>query len=89
MGEIAREYGVIDAFIYDSGVVAITTNFKIISITSFADPRPTALDVTLTEIPHCWTVVPPENSLSRHVEVVLAVKETIIVVDFVQSQDQV
>jgi vacuolar protein sorting-associated protein 16 len=57
-------------------VIEINRSFKILAISSFLDPKPAMLQSSLTEMPHCWTVVTPERSLSRHVEVLVAVGET-------------
>jgi hypothetical protein len=89
MGEIARDFGVLEAFIWDSGVVILTGNFQLISLNSFTEPRPVQIHVPLTQMPHSWTVVPPAKSLSRHIEVLLSVERTIYVADSFQCNDQV
>jgi len=43
----------------------------------------------LTEKPHSWIVLPPQFTLSRSLEVFLAVGNTILVVDMSEVQDQV
>jgi len=43
----------------------------------------------LTEKPHSWIVLPPQFTLSRSIEVFLAVGNTILVVDMSDVQDQV
>lgn len=43
----------------------------------------------LNEPPHSWAVIPPQYTLSRHVEVLLATGSTILTVDAKESQDQV
>lgn len=42
----------------------------------------------LSEPPHAWAVIPPEHSISRHVEVLLSVDTSILAVDNVESLDQ-
>lgn len=74
--------------VWDSGVVVLTGNFQLIALNSFSDSHPTQIHVPLTEMPHCWTIVPPERSLSKHVEVLLAVEKTIYIADSSQCQDQ-
>lgn len=43
----------------------------------------------ISEPPHCWTVILPQYTLSRHVEVLIATAATIIVVDGQDAVDQV
>ncbi|KDQ58687.1 hypothetical protein JAAARDRAFT_57575 [Jaapia argillacea MUCL 33604] len=38
--------------------------------------------------PHCWAVIPPDFTISRHVEVLLSVDTTIFTVDNLESVDQ-
>lgn len=68
----------------------MTGNFQFISVTNFDEPRPKQLaDPGITEPPHCWTVILPQFTLSRHVEVLIASAATIIVVDAQDATDQV
>jgi hypothetical protein len=68
----------------------MTGNFQFISVTNFDEPRPKQLaDPGISEPPHCWTVILPQFTLSRHVEVLIASAETIIVVDAQDATDQV
>jgi hypothetical protein len=39
--------------------------------------------------PHFWNVIPPDQTISRHVEVLLALDSTILSVDNLESVDQV
>ncbi|CAG8504867.1 16310_t:CDS:10 [Funneliformis caledonium] len=85
----AKEYSVIDCQIWGTGLVALTGNFKLIVLTNFEEPRPHLMaDPGLNEPPHSWTVIPPQYTLSRHVEVLLATGSTILTVDTKESQDQ-
>jgi hypothetical protein len=43
----------------------------------------------LVSAPHCWTVVPPDRSVSGHVEVLAAVDATVLTIDEVETVDQV
>jgi len=42
----------------------------------------------LTEPPHSWAVIPPDMTISRHVEVLLSVESSILAVDNLESIDQ-
>lgn len=43
----------------------------------------------LTQPPFAWAVIPPDQTTSRHVEVLLSVESTIFTVDNLESIDQV
>ncbi|KAI9248907.1 Vps16, C-terminal region-domain-containing protein [Sporodiniella umbellata] len=67
----------------------MTAKFQLISITNFSEPQPKPLaDIRLDEPPHSWTVVPPQFTLSSHVEVFIATGQTILVVDGNETTDQ-
>lgn len=79
-----------DAKVFDTGVVIITNNLKLYAITDFNEPRPKALaNVGLLQPPFSWIVIPPNVSLSKHAEVLLAVNQTVLSVDSIGAQDQV
>ncbi|RUS17640.1 Vps16, N-terminal region-domain-containing protein, partial [Endogone sp. FLAS-F59071] len=86
LGEAAT---VIDCQIWGTGLVALTGNYQLIAVTNFDEPRPKKMaDPGLSEPPHSWTIIPPQYTLSRHVEVLLATRSTIIVIDALEAQDQ-
>ncbi|CAM0139156.1 Vacuolar protein sorting-associated protein 16 [Umbelopsis sp. WA50703] len=89
LGKEAKDQGITDCHIWGTGLVAMTGNFQFISVTNFDEPRPKQLaDPGISEPPHCWTVILPQFTLSRHVEVLIASAETIIVVDAQDATDQ-
>ncbi|KAJ3214860.1 hypothetical protein HDU67_001125 [Dinochytrium kinnereticum] len=89
LGEQAREAGVIDCRFWDSGLIAITKEFKLIAVSDFLEPRPKLLaDPKFRDVPHSWCIIPPQFSLSRHVEVLAAVGTSILTIDFNSVQDQ-
>ena len=45
--------------------------------------------IELLQSPHTWTVCTPQQSLSGHAEVYVAVRDTIFLVDYDQVVDQV
>nr|CAG8648885.1 189_t:CDS:10 [Entrophospora candida] len=83
LGKEAKDHSVIDCQIWGTGLVALTGNFKLIELTNFVEPRP-----KLMADPGIWTVIQPQYSLSRHVEVLLATGATILTVDAKEAQDQ-
>ncbi|OAD74766.1 hypothetical protein PHYBLDRAFT_124139 [Phycomyces blakesleeanus NRRL 1555(-)] len=89
LGKDAKEFGIIDCQIWGTGLVAMTGNYQLISVTNFDEPRPKPMaDTGLIEPPHSWAVIPPQYTLSRHVEVLIATGATVLVVDSKESQDQ-
>lgn len=42
----------------------------------------------LSEPPHTWTVIPPDQTISRHVEVLLSTESTVLSVDTLETVDQ-
>ncbi|KAG0040394.1 hypothetical protein BGZ82_003119 [Podila clonocystis] len=89
LGKEAKENKVIDVQIWGTGLVALTGSFQLIAVTNFDEPRPLFLaDAGINEPPHSWTVIPPKFTLSRHVEVLLAINSTILVVDATEARDE-
>ncbi|KAK3809948.1 MAG: Vps16, N-terminal region-domain-containing protein [Benniella sp.] len=81
LGKVAKDR-IIDVQIWGTGLVALTGNFQLVSVTNFDEPTPILLaDPEIHEPPHSWAIIPPKYTLSRHVEVLLAVNSTILVVD--------
>ncbi|ORX59517.1 hypothetical protein DM01DRAFT_1361698 [Hesseltinella vesiculosa] len=65
------------------------SNHQLVSVIDFCEPQPKHMaDTGLFEMPHSWTVIPPQYTLSRHVEVLIATGTTILVVDSKETQDQ-
>ncbi|KAI8644677.1 Vps16, C-terminal region-domain-containing protein [Parasitella parasitica] len=67
----------------------MTGKYQLISLTKFEEPQPRMMaELKLDEPFHSWTVVPPQFTLSRHVEVLIATGSTILVVDSKEVTDQ-
>ncbi|RCH85747.1 hypothetical protein CU098_002029, partial [Rhizopus stolonifer] len=89
LGKDAKNDGIIDCQIWGGGLVAMTGKYQLISVTNFEEPQPKPLaELRLEEPLHSWTVVPPQFTLSRHVEVLIATGSTILVVDSKEVTDQ-
>lgn len=58
-------------------------------MTYHGDPRPKLLAVPPEDEVHSWAVIPPAHTLSRSVEVLLAIGQTIYVVDPSEAEDRV
>lgn len=72
-----------------SGFIAVLSNNHLISVSHHGEVRPKQLAVPPTHAIHSWAIVPPAYTLSRTVEVLLAVDETIYVVDASEAEDRV
>lgn len=81
-----------DCRIYGTGIVVMTEQLQFFAVTSVEEgPRVRRLaDVPgLTEPPTSWAVIEPRFAISRNVEVLVAVGQSVFVVDATEAQDQV
>ena len=58
-------------------------------VASYHEPRPKLLAVPPEAEVHSWTVIPHQFTLSRSVEVLLAIGQTVYVIDSSESEDRV
>lgn len=73
---------------YDTGLVALLTNNTLISVSDYEEPRPKPLASLPEGHVHSWTLIPPNYTLSRSVEILLSIGETIYVVDATAAEDR-
>jgi hypothetical protein len=73
---------------YGTGFVALLGNNHLISVTSYTEPRPKLLAIPPTDPIVSWSIIPPVYSLSRSVEVILAIGATLYVVDATEAEDR-
>lgn len=88
LGTEAEEFGVVECRFYSTGFVALLGNNHLVSISRYEEPRPKLLAIPPNGEVHSLTLVPPEYTLSRSVEVLLAMEETIYVVDATDCEDR-
>ncbi|CZR57193.1 related to vacuolar protein sorting VACUOLELESS1 [Phialocephala subalpina] len=88
LGNGAEEYGVSACRFYGTGFVALLSNNHLISVTRYDEPRPRLLAEPPEGDVHSWTLIPPAYTLSRSVEVLLSIGQTIHVVDASESEDR-
>lgn len=74
---------------WSSGFVAILSNNHLIAVSHYVEPRPKLLAIPPEDIIYSWTVIPPAYTLSRSVEVLLAIGQTLFVVDATDAEDRV
>ncbi|KAI3536144.1 hypothetical protein CABS03_05346 [Colletotrichum abscissum] len=90
LGNGADEVGVVGCRFYETGMVALLGGNALVSVTSYAEPRPKLLAAPPQdqgEI-HAWAVVSPDHTLSRSVEVLLSIGETVYVADAAECEDR-
>ncbi|KAJ3716820.1 Vps16, C-terminal region-domain-containing protein [Lentinula guzmanii] len=89
LGGEASEAGVIDARVYENGMVALTGSLTLLEVKGWDGARPlTLVNPNLTDPPLSWAIIPPDLNISRHVEVLLSVENTIHTVDNLENVDQ-
>ncbi|KAJ9497530.1 Vacuolar protein sorting-associated protein 16 [Exophiala xenobiotica] len=88
LGHGAEEYGVVSCRFWSQGFVALLGNNTLIAVSSFDEPRPRVLAQPPEGEVHSWSLIPPAYTLSRSVEVLLAIDKTIYVVDASGSEDR-
>ncbi|TFK92340.1 vacuolar protein sorting-associated protein 16 [Polyporus arcularius HHB13444] len=89
LGSEAGEMGVIDARVHETGLVALTGSLTFLEVKGWTGGKPLTLaNPGLSQPPLSWTVIPPDQTISRHVEVLLSVESTIYSVDNLESLDQ-
>ncbi|KAI4261985.1 MAG: hypothetical protein L6R42_002833 [Xanthoria sp. 1 TBL-2021] len=89
LGFGAEELKVKACRFWSSGFVAILSNNHLVAVTHYIEPRPKLLAIPPEDEVHSWTVIPPAYTLSRSVEVLLAIGQTIYVVDSSETEDRV
>ncbi|EJF55597.1 hypothetical protein DICSQDRAFT_184265 [Dichomitus squalens LYAD-421 SS1] len=82
LGSEAGEIGIIDARIHESGLVALTGSLTFLEVKEWSGGKPLTLaNPGLSQPPQSWVVIPPDETISRHVELLLSVETTIYGVD--------
>jgi hypothetical protein len=88
LGHDSESVGVVSCRFYSSGFVALLSNNALISVTSYDEPRPKLLASPPEGQVHSWSLIPPAYTNSRSVEVLLAIENTIYVVDITEAEDR-
>ena len=65
------------------------SNNHLIVVTHYTEPRPKLLANPPNGEVHSWSIIPPAYTLSRSVEVLLAIGRTIFVVDASEAEDRI
>ncbi|KAI9890737.1 MAG: hypothetical protein M1814_003667 [Vezdaea aestivalis] len=88
LGNGAEEHGVVSCRFGTTGFVALLANNSLISVSNYSEPRPTLLATPPKGEVRSWTIIPPANTMSRSVEVLLSIDSTVHVVDPTESEDR-
>ncbi|PNY28754.1 vacuolar protein sorting-associated protein 16, partial [Tolypocladium capitatum] len=88
LGHGADNYGVESCRFYDNGMVAMLGNNSLVTVSSYAEPRPKLLATAPEGEIHAWAIISPDHTLSRSVEVLLSVGSTVYVVDATDCEDR-
>ncbi|KAL8944695.1 MAG: hypothetical protein Q9216_000263 [Gyalolechia sp. 2 TL-2023] len=88
LGFGAEEYKVKACRFWPSGFVAILSNNHLVAVT-YHGGRPKLLATPPEDEVHSWAIIPPAYTLSRSVEVLVAIGQTIYVVDSSDAEDRV
>ncbi|KAI5457799.1 vacuolar sorting protein [Mariannaea sp. PMI_226] len=88
LGHGADNHSVVSCRFYDHGMVALLGDNTLVTVSSYSEPRPK----TLATIPegeiHSWAIVSPNHTLSRSVEVLLSIEQTVYVLDATDCEDR-
>lgn len=88
LGHGAEENGVKSCRFWSTGFVALLGNNQLVSVTRYDEPRPSLLATPPGDEIVSWAIIPPAYTLSRSVEAVLAIDNTVMVVDASEAQDR-
>ncbi|KAF2111362.1 vacuolar protein sorting-associated protein [Lophiotrema nucula] len=88
LGHGSEDVGVQSCKFYGSGFVALLGNNQLVSVANYHEPRPKLLAIPPSEEVVSWGIIPPAYSLSRSVEVILAIGKTLYTVDATDADDR-
>ncbi|GAB1320351.1 Vacuolar protein sorting-associated protein 16 [Madurella fahalii] len=88
LGNGSDEAGVKSCKFYSHGLVALLSNNALVSVSSYDEPRPKLLASPPEGQVHSWNIIPPAYTLSRSVEVLLSIGQTIYMSDATECEDR-
>ncbi|KAL2024702.1 hypothetical protein VTK56DRAFT_6903 [Thermocarpiscus australiensis] len=88
LGNGADEAGVKSCKFYAHGLVVLLNSNALVSVSSYDEPRPKLLAPPPEGQVHAWNIIPPAYTLSRSVEVLLSIQQTIYVSDATECEDR-
>lgn len=88
LGNGSEEAGVKSCRFYSHGLVALLSNNALVSVSSYDEPRPKLLASPPEGQVHSWNIIPPAYTLSRSVEVLLSIGQTVYMSDATECEDR-
>lgn len=88
LGHGAEEHGVVGCKFWSTGFVALLGDSSLVAVLRYEEPRPQLLAPAPSGEVISWSVVSPEYTSSRSVEVLLALDKTVYVVDAAECEDR-
>lgn len=88
LGHGADKYGVESCAFHNDGMVALLGNTTFIAVSSYTEPRPAALATPPSGEIQAWSIMPPEHTLSRTVEVLANIGSTVFAIDATECEDR-
>lgn len=88
LGNEAEEYGVRSCRFWNSGLGALLSNNQLVAVSNYEEPRPKMLARCPEGEVTSWSLIPPACTLSRSVEVLLAIDKTVYLVDPTEAEDK-
>ena len=88
LGHGAEEYGVKGCKFWSNGFAALLGNNTVVAVYRYDEPRPQLLAAAPSGEVTSWAIIPPENTSSRSVEILLAMEKTVYVVDAMECEDR-
>ncbi|RMZ90380.1 hypothetical protein DV736_g2418, partial [Chaetothyriales sp. CBS 134916] len=88
LGHGAEESRVVSCRFWSHGFAALLSNNSVIAVSSLDEPRPKLLATAPEGEVYSWSLIPPAYTLSRSVEVLLAIDNTVYMVDATESEDR-
>ncbi|KAK4152076.1 Vps16, N-terminal region-domain-containing protein [Chaetomidium leptoderma] len=88
LGNGAEDASVKSCRFYAHGLVALLGNNALVSVSSYDEPRPKLLAPPPEGHVHSWNIIPPSYTLSRSVEVLLSINQTVYVSDATDCDDR-
>eukprot|EP00211_Chloroparvula_japonica_P005283 CAMPEP_0119139206 /NCGR_PEP_ID=MMETSP1310-20130426/27101_1 /TAXON_ID=464262 /ORGANISM="Genus nov. species nov., Strain RCC2339" /LENGTH=819 /DNA_ID=CAMNT_0007130473 /DNA_START=263 /DNA_END=2719 /DNA_ORIENTATION=+ len=90
LGPEVEKEGLIGAYVWDSGLAVMSKTYRFWAVPNLSDPSRIVemANPALSEAPSYWTAIPPEKTVSRNVEVLVASQDTILILDEDACQDQ-
>lgn len=90
LGHDAAEAGIIDARIYEQGLVAMTSHVTLMEVKGWTGAKPLVLaNPGFQDPPQCWGLIEPDLTVSRHVEALMSHEATLFSIDSLECVDQV